>query len=718
MALRTFALAALLFASVCGGARGAQLPARLTPAAPFPRILTQAPTVSFVAPGIWEGDYLLSTPDGPIAVHAVAVDPHLADVRLETVIANDRLVSGAEPVSAMAARTGAVAGINGDYFDIGATNAPTNVVVKDGRLLRTPRKRAAFVLETNGSSLLGELSFAGTVQIGTHSAALTGINELPPPAGGIALITPEFGAIAPSPATTLVALQPLDGTPPFARYRAGSIADSAVSQPAGTYLAIAASAYSPDTLPNPGDVVTASGDLAPPVVSEIADAIGGGPVLLRDGAWYADPDGPNGATFARRIPTSGVAVATDGTIFLIEVDGRQPDVSIGLTRPQFAALMLALGANDGMALDGGGSSTLVARRLGDDGVSVLNSPSDGAERRVGDALLVYSDVAVGPPARAVVAPSTVRALVGSSTPLRTAVIDAAGHHIAVGDDAVLTVVPRDLGTVVNGSFVARRAGRGTLHVAYAVASGTVPIVVDGRPARLDILPSPINLSPGGRIRLIAHAYDADGFPLALPTNERWTASSGTIDADGSFTAATSDATVRVRAGATTATQRITVGQHERSLALSKPPTFATAPRGGPGGLNVGTACPSCLALRYDFSGNERAAYVDVGVPLPAGALGIAFDVDSDGSGALVRVTFANAIDETFLVTATTLNAAGHRHVVARVPNAVGAGARVVSIYVLAGMGGHVIHGAGSVTFSHLNVLLPGSAPPGGAVPGP
>ena len=114
----------------------------------------------------------------------------------------------------------------------------------------------------------------------------------------------------------------------------------------------------------------------------------------------------------------------------------------------------------------------------------------------------------------------------------------------------------------------------------------------------------------------------------------------------------------------------------------------------------------------------RAAYADVGAPLPDGALGIAFDVDSDGSGALVRVTFVNAIDEAFLVTATTLNAAGHRHVVARVPNAVGAGARVVSIYVLAGMGGNAIHGAGSVTFSHLNILLPGSVPPGGNVPGP
>ena len=53
------------------------------------------------------------------------------------------MISSGETVSAMAARTGAVAGINADYFDIGNTNQPLNVVVRDGALLRTPSKRAA-----------------------------------------------------------------------------------------------------------------------------------------------------------------------------------------------------------------------------------------------------------------------------------------------------------------------------------------------------------------------------------------------------------------------------------------------------------------------------------------------------------------------------------------------------------------------------------------------
>lgn len=714
-------MGACFFCLMFGGAWAAQLPERISPQTPFPTIVTQAPTLASVAPGVQEAEYLLWTLDGPLAIHVVAFDPHRADVRVATVLADDRLVSVGERVSAMAARTGAVAGINGDYFDINATNAPTNVVVEAGHLLRTPRKRATFVLEPGGSSALTELSFSGTVQIGTHDGPLSGINELPPPGGGIALITPEFGVLPALPNVTLVALDTLDGMSPFARYRANAIVDNTRPQPQGTYLAIGANAYSADTIPNPGDVVSASGDLAPLGLARIAEAIGGGPVLLRAGSWHDDADGPAGAQFARRIPTSGIAVAPDGTIFLIEVDGRQPDLSIGVTRPQFAALMLALGAVDGMALDGGGSSTLVARQPGDDRASLVNSPSDGVERRVGDALLVYSDAPTGPATLAVVTPATLRALVGSSTHLTSSTIDASGHHILAHADTVaaFAVVPQDLGSIVDGAFVARRAGRGTLRVRLGGVSGQAPIVVTDRPARLVILPNLINLAPGGHAHFIARAYDADGFPLALPATIAWSASDGTIANDGTFTAGSADATVSLRAGPTLATQRVTVGQHELPLTLLSPPTFASAPRGGPGGLDLGDPCPSCLRLHYDFSGTERAAYINLDARLPDDALGIAFDIDGDGGGAVVRVTFVNAIEETFLATATTLDFTGRHHVIARIPTAVGAGARVASIYLLDGLGSRVVHTAGNVTISGLDVLLAGSGPvPGSGSPRP
>jgi len=49
-----------------------------------------------------------------------------------------------------------------------------------------------------------------------------------------------------------------------------------------------------------------------------------------------------------------------------------------------AHIALELGAKDAMNLDGGGSSTMVVRDY------VMNTPSDGRERKVADAILVFA----------------------------------------------------------------------------------------------------------------------------------------------------------------------------------------------------------------------------------------------------------------------------------------------------------------------------------------
>ena len=119
------------------------LPATLAPPPPFPLIVAQSSAPEFVAPGITRADYRITTNAGPLVVHVVAVDPQEPTVRISVVMARDRLISPGETVSSMAGRTNAVAGINGDYFDIGQTNQPLNVVVSGGVLVRTPSKRAA-----------------------------------------------------------------------------------------------------------------------------------------------------------------------------------------------------------------------------------------------------------------------------------------------------------------------------------------------------------------------------------------------------------------------------------------------------------------------------------------------------------------------------------------------------------------------------------------------
>jgi exopolysaccharide biosynthesis protein len=97
-------------------------------------------------------------------------------------------------------------------------------------------------------------------------------------------------------------------------------------------------------------------------------------------------DGQNLGTTARvapdkRHPRTALGVSADGrTLYLLVVDGRQPGHSVGMTLPELADAMIALGADDALNLDGGGSTAMVYARP--DGTLQSNRPSDGDFRTV------------------------------------------------------------------------------------------------------------------------------------------------------------------------------------------------------------------------------------------------------------------------------------------------------------------------------------------------
>ena len=92
-------------------------------------------------------------------------------------------------------------------------------------------------------------------------------------------------------------------------------------------------------------------------------------------------------------PRTAVGYSKNGRfIYLVVVDGRQPFYSEGMTLNELAILMISVGAQYAMNLDGGGSSTMVVE--GKDGrVRILNSPIDnyipGRERPVANHLGVF-----------------------------------------------------------------------------------------------------------------------------------------------------------------------------------------------------------------------------------------------------------------------------------------------------------------------------------------
>lgn len=80
-------------------------------------------------------------------------------------------------------------------------------------------------------------------------------------------------------------------------------------------------------------------------------------------------------------------------LLLITIDGRQPQVSEGATTGEVGEWLLHLGAQTGINMDGGGSTTMAAWKPAGDGkdgdIVQLNRQKDGAERTVGCSLGVY-----------------------------------------------------------------------------------------------------------------------------------------------------------------------------------------------------------------------------------------------------------------------------------------------------------------------------------------
>jgi hypothetical protein len=714
------ALVALVFTFGAPPANAAGLPETLTPPAPFPLVLAQYAQRERVAPGVERAIYRLQTSAGPLVVSAVLLDPREPTLRLAAVLAHDSIVSSGETVSSMAARTGAVAGINADYFDIGNTNAPVGVVVRNGGLERTPSTRVALTVSRDRHIRFETYRFAGSAvdEAGIPGAArtipLATVNEWPPASGSATLLTPAFGAAAPHAGVAVAELAPL--SPPNAtqpapngRYRVTAVDAGAPAQP-GYALALGAT-LAGGGLPQAGDLITLSAATDPPL-ADVATALGGGPALVADGLPVDDPASPGYAERARRIPVSAALRFADGTCALIVVDGRRPQLSIGVDRAELIALALGFGATDAMQFDSGGSATLVARDLGDERASVQNDPSDGRERPVADGLFAYSDAPLGAPAQLVVRPAAIVALPGATLALRSAVVDAAGHPLgeAQGPWHVDGAARIDADDVLH---VGDALGTHLLALERDGVRATVPLTIVPTVARIAISPERPDPLPAQSLTLQATAFDPRGRPVAVGTALTWSALRGTIDPSGRFTAGPVDGFVTATIGAVKSSEIVRVGRHDEPLAAFASTErdrwhFATVPPGGPGALDVGH---SGIRLSYDFTGSERAAYANLGLTI-GDALALSCAIDGDGNGEGIRFAVVDRFGERDAVTLLkTVGGAGAQRVAARIPTALAPPLVLQSFYVVGSLATPPVHVAGAVTIRDCRLTQPGTPPP-------
>ncbi|MBO5089432.1 MAG: phosphodiester glycosidase family protein [Clostridia bacterium] len=110
----------------------------------------------------------------------------------------------------------------------------------------------------------------------------------------------------------------------------------------------------------------------------------------KQGGWHAVGDTE---------PRAAVGIKKDGTVFMVVVDGRS-DKSDGLTLTQLANYMKENGCVTAINLDGGGSAQMGICDPETQEFKIVNSPSDGQERPIANAILVVSDREPNVPAKA------------------------------------------------------------------------------------------------------------------------------------------------------------------------------------------------------------------------------------------------------------------------------------------------------------------------------
>ncbi|MFF3615741.1 phosphodiester glycosidase family protein [Streptomyces sp. NPDC002580] len=389
---------------------GALTSAALTGAAPA----GAAEGTDAIAPGVEYIELDIPAAKGVAHAHVLSVDLRNPRVRVDLLYPG--AVASRAPVSVLADSRDAVAGVNGDFFDITetqhpgveATGATVGPAIASGRALKGAvpdgqRFGPALPPGTNTEDVFGVgvdrrarldgMALDGSVRSSGGTWPLGGFNQYALPVGSVGAFTEDWGAASRVRATC------------------GTDTDRAAPCSADTYEVTVRRGRVVAAAEAPGGGAIAPGTTVLVGREEGARRLRGLSVGDRVGVRHRLVAESSRVPY--RFAVGGYPMMTDGVplpglddstsavrtavgfsdhgrrMQFLALDGA-PGFRGGLTIAEVTAAMGRLGSRDAFSLDGGGSTTMVARRPGADAVSVLNHPSGGAERPVPNGIGVFT----------------------------------------------------------------------------------------------------------------------------------------------------------------------------------------------------------------------------------------------------------------------------------------------------------------------------------------
>lgn len=350
-----------------------------------------------------------------VNVNVIEVDLHNPYVKVDVMTGTDGQFTKKQTVLGMATENKAVGAINGDFYNTQYEGVPVGPQISDGELMATPPYLPGFytfAITKDRKPVVGLFTLDTKSKVIAQDGAsytLSGINKTGywyEPSGehsminGLYMYTNAWGQVGRANDGVTAPLEVLVVDNVVAQIASTGAPNYGVIDmiaPENGYI-LRSSGMAADFVREHvkvGDTLQVEYDVLPldPTVNydykNFQMMIGGHTILVDQGqpSAFSRNIGDISGTSARSRTAVGYS-QDERYVYLITAD--LSGESKGVTIPELQKLMVQIGVWKGINLDGGGSTQMVARPLGEDYLQIVNSLETGAQRQIVNALGVFS----------------------------------------------------------------------------------------------------------------------------------------------------------------------------------------------------------------------------------------------------------------------------------------------------------------------------------------
>src|SRR6201996_8510941 len=450
---------------------------------------------------------------------------HLNEPGVSTNLLTAGSVAQGGPLTEAANKAGAVAGVNGDFFDIGNSTAAEGGEGQSGELIKSGNVghsvTSHFGVTTAGIAELANLAIEAQAEFNGETTPVLSINAADGevvPANGMVAYTPAWGTYSRARGFTGVT--------------AGDVAEALVVD--DKVVSIDPAGAEANQIPAEGFALVGRDEAA----TKIRALSVGEEVKLSYGLSAAATkelqiavvveNGVAKSGLTTAIAPRTVAGFKDGghTLVLATWDGPGGTGNGGIGENVEAQEMAEEGVETAVNLDGGGSTTMVARALGAEAATVRNTPSDGEERSDPNGIGVFVEPGDGTVHHMFINPGphdgsaeeSLRVFPGMHLALTAQATDNRETPVKLGDGAVNWTTSG--GSIANGVLAAPADAHGniTVRAASAGVSKEVPVRVLNPVHLIELSSERLSIaeaSPEAAVTIAVTGKDDEGWEAPL-----------------------------------------------------------------------------------------------------------------------------------------------------------------------------------------------------------